>query len=68
VPPTVTKSSRAPAGRSIANTTRWAACCLCACHPQPVNGTDSYYDQMVDEAIHELQQHIEIVYEAIHQP
>ena len=29
---------------------------------------DGYYDQMVDEAIEELQQHIEIVYAAIHQP
>ena len=30
--------------------------------------SDGYYSQMVDEAIQELQQHIEIVYAAIHQP
>ena len=30
--------------------------------------SDGYYDQMVDEAIEELQQHIDIVYVAIHQP
>jgi hypothetical protein len=30
--------------------------------------SDDYYSQMVDEAIHELQQHIEIVCAAIHQP
>jgi hypothetical protein len=30
--------------------------------------SDGYYSQMVDEAIHELQQHIDIVYAAIHQP
>jgi hypothetical protein len=28
--------------------------------------SDGYYGQMVDEAIHELQQHIDIVYSAIH--
>ena len=30
--------------------------------------SDGYFNQMVDEAILELQQHIDIVYAAIHQP
>ncbi len=46
--PPVTKSSRAPPGRSSANTTRWTERHLYAGHPQPVNGYDRTFAEYLD--------------------